>query len=95
MEEKDKIMLYRQKGAEFRLLRSTLERRAASALHLKKGLRQTINQMRPVTENGVLICAPCDMVSMVPVEVKYGPHHDLDHTHECEVCYGTEIGRYS
>ena len=95
MEKIEKIELYIRRREEFRLFRSLLESRIYHFSDFGKGLKAVINQKRPITDEGELICAHCDMVSMVPTEKRYGPHHDLNHDYDCEVCDGTELGRYS
>ncbi len=94
MKKEEKMELYIRQREEFKIFKSILESRVYHFSDLKKGLRAVINQKRPITDKGELICANCDMVSMVPVEKRYGPHHDLSHDYECEVCDGIELGRY-
>ncbi len=84
MEEKNKTITYQQKRKEFKFFRTALESRLETMPTLKDGIKNLINQRRPRTDNGELICAPCDMVSMVPKEEGY----------QCEICYGNEIGRH-
>ncbi|OGJ12898.1 hypothetical protein A3K62_01315 [Candidatus Pacearchaeota archaeon RBG_16_35_8] len=93
--EEDRVKEYIRQREEFRFFRDVLASRTYHSTNPEQMKKSLLNHMRPRTDEGELICAPCDMVSMVPVERIYGPHHDLDHSHECEVCYGTEIGRYS
>lgn len=93
--QEERIKAYIQKREEFRIFKSILESRVYSSTNPAQMKRSLLNHMRPRTDEGELICANCDIVSMVPTERRYGPHHDLDHDYECEVCDGTELGRYS
>ncbi|MEX2016999.1 MAG: hypothetical protein WD876_00830 [Candidatus Pacearchaeota archaeon] len=94
MDSQQKRASYIQRRDEFKVLKSALESRMFMTPDWRNGFKKLLNEKRPRTDEGELICAPCDIVSMVPVERKYGSHHDLNHDYECEVCGGNEIGRY-